>query len=87
MKEERSLQGTQGYITSPSIWRKHHGVDKRNKITCYYTPNSVLVVNPDTKELSELEEALIELLISLPQHDVAVETVDKLKTIVKQFEA
>ncbi len=51
-----------------------------------YEPDSVLVLNPITREQSELEEKLTQLLISLPKLVGTRELVESLKGIIEDLD-
>lgn len=74
-------------ITLPRDWLERHRLEKSDVVDMHYTANSVLMLNPENRELTELEGLLVDLLMNLPSYEMSQRIVEKLKTIVNQFEA
>jgi len=87
MKEDRKVQGKQFYVTLPLPWRQGNQVEKGDTLDAHYTQDSVLVFAPRNRVYTQLEETIINLLIHLPSWEDAEETVETLRSIVKQLEA
>ena len=82
MKSERKVQGAQWYITLPKDWRRGHGIEKGDTMDAIFEPDSVMILNPQTRELSTLEGKLINVLIRLPGLVDTRELIDSLREIV-----
>lgn len=88
MRSKRKVQGEQWYITLPKEWRDENGHDikKGDWLQPFFEPDSVLVLNPATREQSELEEKLTQLLINLPKLVGTRELVESLKGIIADLD-
>lgn len=88
MKSKRKVQGAQWYITLPKEWRNENGHDiqKGDTIQATFEPDSVLVLNPITREQTELEEKITQLLINLPGLVGTRELVESLKGIIEDLD-
>lgn len=87
MKELRRIQGDQWYITLPAEWRQALGLEKATDVEMNYQLNSVLVVNPEGRRLSKLEEMIIELLINVPSWKDTNTIAEKLQEVLDKLEA
>ena len=86
MKSPRKVQGEQWYITLPSEWRNGHGVKKGDTLTATFEPDSVMILNPEGREFSDLEEKLVNILVNLPGLVDTRELIDNLREIVDQLD-
>lgn len=88
MKAERKVQGAQWYITLPAPWRDAdgHDIKKGDTLDAHYEPDSVMILNPQTRELSCLEGKLIGLLTNLPRLVDTRELVESLREIVADLD-
>ncbi len=82
MKSERKVQGAQWYITLPKDWRRGHGVEKGDTMDAIFEPDSVMILNPQNRQLSALEGKLIGILTALPGLVDTRELIDSLREIV-----
>lgn len=84
MKRKRKVQGAQWYITLPSEWRDSggHDIKKGDTMLAHFEPDSVMVINPQVRELSDLEGKLVHVLINLPRLIDTRELVENLREIV-----
>ncbi|GAH53654.1 unnamed protein product [marine sediment metagenome] len=87
MESKRKVQGAQFYVTLPQEWRNGgHNIKKGDVLLAIYESDSVLIFNPITREQSELEEKLTQLLISLPKLVGTRELVESLKGIIADLD-
>ena len=86
MKSERKVQGAQWYITLPKDWRRGHGIEKGDTMDAIFEPDSVMVLNPQTRELSTLERKLIKVLTDLPGLVDTRELINSLREIVDDLD-
>jgi len=86
MKSPRKVQGEQWYITLPSEWRNGHGVKKGDTLTATFEPDSVMILNPEGREFSDLEEKLVNILVNLPGLVDTRELIDNLREIVDHLD-
>ena len=82
MKSERKVQGAQWYITLPKDWRRGHGIEKGDTMDAIFEPDSVMILNPQTRVLSTLERKLIKVLTDLPGLVDTRELIESLREIV-----
>ncbi len=84
MKAERKVQGQQWYVTLPAPWRdaEGHDIKKGDTLDAYYEPDSVMILNPQNRGLSGLEDKLIGVLTNLPRLIDTRELIESLREIV-----
>ena len=87
MLKDRKVQGKQWYITVPSEWRDGHGVERGDTLTAHFEQDSVMILNPQTRELSDLEGKLIHVLLNLPKLIDTRELIENLREIVAGLDA
>jgi len=75
------ITGEKFTITIPKSWRDSHGLTRGDSLTPSYTEGSALILNPKNTDLSEVEVALIDLLIEYPKMDKGRELAQKLVEI------
>jgi hypothetical protein len=84
--EVRKLQGKQFWMTLPAPWRQSHRVAKGSDLEIYYGDAGVLVVNPATRPLTELEKRLVKILVDIPtlkEMGVALTEVKEIISIIE----
>lgn len=86
MKSPRKVQGEQWYITLPSEWRNGHGVKKGDTLTATFEPDSVMILNPEGREFSDLEGKLVNLLVNLPGLVDTRELIENLRGIIEDLD-
>lgn len=86
MNSERKVQGAQWYITLDKDWRKGHGIEKGDVMDAIFEPDSVMILNPQSRELSTLEGKLINVLINLPRFVDTQELIVSLREIVDDLD-
>ena len=89
MHRERKVQGAQWYVTLPKEWRNSdgHNIKKGDTLDAYFNPESVLIFNPQGREMSPIERSLVDVLIGLPKLGKGTkELVENLKTLVEQLD-
>jgi hypothetical protein len=84
MRAERKVQGAQWYITLPSDWRDSggHDIKKGDTLIAHFEPDSVMILNPQVRQLSDLEGKLINILTNLPRLIDTRELIENLREIV-----
>lgn len=89
MKRKRKVQGAQWYITVPAEWRDDggHNIKKGDTLIAHFEPDSVMVLNPETRELSDLEGKLIKVLLNFPRLVNTRELIEDLREIVAGLDA
>lgn len=89
MIKDRKVQGAQWYITLPAEWRDAggHDIKKGDTLKAHFEPDSVMVLNPDTRELSDLEDKLIKVLLNFPRLVDTRELIEDLREIVAGLDA
>lgn len=75
------ITGEKFTITIPKNWRDSHGLTRGDSLIPSYTEGSALILNPRNMDLSEVEVALINLLIEYPKMDKGRELALKLVEI------
>ena len=86
MHRERSVQGTQWYVTLPKEWRNGHNIEKGDKLDAFFNTNSVLIFYPKKRTMTDLERNLVGILTGLPQMADTKELVENLRTLLEQLE-
>ena len=86
MISERKVQGAQWYITLPKDWRRGHGIEKGDTMDAIFEPDSVMILNPQTRVLSTLERKLIKVLTDLPGLVDTRELINSLREIVDDLD-
>ena len=88
MHRERKVQGAQWYVTLPKEWRNSdgHDIKKGDTLDAYFNPESVLIFNPQGREMSSLERGLVDVLIGLPKLVGTKEMIENLTELVQQLE-
>jgi len=86
MKRERKVQGAQWYITLPQEWRAGQDVKKGDTMITLFEEHSMMVVYPENREVSELENKLSNVLINLPSLTDTRELVNDLREIVADLD-
>lgn len=88
MIRPRKVQGAQWYITIPREWRdsEGHDVKRGDTLEAHFEPKSVLVLNPQGREMSVIERSLVDVLIGLPRLKDTKELIENLKDLVEQLE-
>lgn len=88
MHRERKVQGAQWYVTLPKEWRNSdgHNIKKGDTLDAYFNPESVLIFNPQGREMSPLERGLVDVLIGLPKLVGTKEMIENLTELVQQLE-
>jgi len=66
-EKPRKATGKKYTTTIPFGWRQSHGMKPGDTIDIYYGEGGVLMQNPVSRPLSEIERALIQLLMSVPK--------------------
>jgi len=86
MIRERKVQGAQWYITLPKEWRNGHDIKKGDIVEAHFEDESLLVINPQNREMTLLEMTLVDVLISLPKLEDTKKLIETLKSIVEQLD-
>jgi len=85
MRETRSIIGNKGLITLPKEWRDIHNLTEKDSIESIYKLNGVLIIKPENKQLSEIEEICINILEKgITDEDIKpyLESVEQLREIL-----
>jgi len=86
MRESRAIIGTKGLVTLPKEWRDSHGInDDTETITAIYKMGGPLIIMPEGKELSHLEEACMDLLEKGPTVEALKEKLDAIRALDTAF--
>ena len=86
MRESRAIIGTKGLVTLPKEWRDSHGInDDTENITAIYKMGGPLIIMPEGKELSHLEEACMDLLEKGPTVEALKEKIDAIRALDTAF--
>jgi len=88
MHRERKVQGMQWYVTLPKEWRGKdgHNIEKGDTLDAFFNPDSVLIFNPQKREMSLIERNLAGILTGLPQMADTKELVENLRTLLEQLD-
>lgn len=86
MQSGRKVQGAQWYITLPSDWRIGHDIKKGDTMNAIFEPDSVMILNPEGREFSDLEGKLVKLLVNLPGLVDTRELIENLRGIIEDLD-
>lgn len=86
MREIRSVIGAKGLITMPKEWRDVHGLNESQSVNQIYRMGGALVIIPEGKELSSLENICINILEKGPLPDELKEGLSTLKEFKQLIE-
>jgi len=87
MIRERKVQGAQFYITIPKEWRRleGHNIVKGDTLDAHFESKSVLILNPQGREIDPIEQSLIDILIALPKLVGTTKLIENLKILVEKL--
>lgn len=88
MKRPRKVQGAQFYVTIPKEWRNSdgHNIKRGDTLDAYFEPTSVLIFNPEGREMSPIEHGLVDVLTNLPKLIGTKKLIEDLRLLIEQLD-
>jgi bifunctional DNA-binding transcriptional regulator/antitoxin component of YhaV-PrlF toxin-antitoxin module len=66
-EKPRKITGKKFTLTVPLNWRNSHKLKPGDTLDVYYGEGGVIIQSPTGKEISDVEKALIQLLVCYPE--------------------